>query len=371
MGSSCRVRVPGQPNAGKPFLSIALSAVLAATCLYAGSSFSASLGLLTDNQTDQLHLFDAGTGSVIASLQGSPGRINGDCALSSDETTGFTSNAGRNISVFRFIATTRERTAEVSSIAISNAGVDLSLSPDGHYLVSVGAGNIDEPLSIVDTVSQREVATSGEFLDNTSAEFCDDGTLLLTTTYGHSFARPYDNAIYDARLGPGGQLQLAGSRLSSGAMPSNSSCAPGSRAGVLLDREAGLTSFTLPGIRKAGFVRLQGGTAVAAVFNRSGDRLYVRTSYSVEAFDFNPYDGTMRADWIQKAPFSAEYFGIDQIAIDPADGNLYVDGGNMLLILDPDSGDQLGRVSAGDATGVCFAQQQPRRPAQAIAQTAP
>jgi len=377
MGSSYRYRacyracVPGSSNAGKSFFSLTLNTMLTAMSLYAGTCFAASLGLLTDNETDELHLFDAGTGSVIASLQGSPGRISGDCALTGDETTGFTSNAGRKISVFRFVAATTGRSAEVSSIEISNAGVDLSLSPDGHYLVSVGAGNIDEPLSIIDTASQREVATNGEFLDNTSAEFCDDGTLLLTTTYGHSFARPFDNAIYDARLGPGGELQLTGSRLSSGATPSNSSCAPGSRAGVLLDREAGLTSFTLPGIHKADFAHLQGGTAVAAVFNRSGDRLYVRTSYSVEAFDFNPFDGTMQADWVQKVPFSAEYFGIDQIAIDPANGNLYVDGGSKLLILDPDSGDQVGRVNAGDATGVCFAQQQPRRPPHAIAQTAP
>ena len=51
--------------------------------------------------------------------------------------------------------------------------------------------------------------------------------------------------------------------------------------------------------------------------------------------------------------------------------NLYVDGGRMLLILDPHSGKPVGRVSAGDATGVCFAQQQPRKPSHAIAQNAP
>jgi len=371
MGSSHRVRAPVLSSTGQPFVSITLIAAFAAMSLYAGSCFAAALGLLTDNETDELHLFDATTGSVIASLQGNPGRINGDCALSGDESTGFTSNAGRNISVFRFSAGTTDRAAEISSIAISNAGVDLSLSPDGRYLVSVGAGNIDEPLSIVDTASQREVATNNEFLDNTSAEFCDDGTLLLTTTYGRSFSRPFDNALYDARLDAVGVLQLSGNRLSSGATPGNSSCAPGSRAGVLLDREGGLTSFTLPGIRKADFVHLQGGTAVAAVFNRSGDRLYVRTSYSVEAFDFNPFNGTMQADWVQRVPFSAEYFGIDQIAIDPDGGSLYVDGGHMLLILDPVSGSPTGQVSAGDATGVCFAQQQPRTPAPAIVQTAP
>ena len=89
--------------------------------------------------------------------------------------------------------------------------------------------------------------------------------------------------MYDARIGPDGDLQLGGNRLSSGAQPNNGSCAPGSRAGVLLDRAAGLTSFTLPGLKKADFAALHGATAVAAVFNRGGDRLYVRTTEAVEA----------------------------------------------------------------------------------------
>ncbi|MGA9575020.1 MAG: hypothetical protein WBS20_13865 [Lysobacterales bacterium] len=336
-----------------------------------GTSFAASIGMVTDNESDELQLFDTATGAVIASLKGNLGQINGDCALSADESTGFTSNAGRNISVFNFSHAPIGKTVDITSIAISNAGVDLSLSPDGHFLVSTGAGRIDEPLSIIDTASRVEVATSTPFLDHTSAEFCDDGTLLLTTTYGNSFAKPFDNAIYDARLSADGELQLRGNRLSSGAQPNNSSCAPGSGSGVLLDREAGLTSFTLPGLLEADFADLHGGTAVAAVFSRSGDRLYVRTTYTVEAFDFNPLTGTMVADWVQPVSFSAEYFGIDQIAIDPASGNLYVDGGKVLLILDPESGIQTGSVNAGDATGVCFAQQPPHTPVRSIVMSAP
>jgi hypothetical protein len=349
----------------------AVFAVVLGLSLGAGTCFGATLGMLTDNESDELRLFDADTGIVVASLQGNPGQINGDCALSSDESTGFTSNAGSNISVFRFADAVAGKTADISSIAISNAGVDLSLSPDGRFLVSTGAGHVDEPLSIIDTDSKVEVATSTPFLDHTSAEFCDDGTLLLTTTYGNTFAKPFDNAIYDARLAGDGELQLGGNRLSSGAQPNNSSCAPGSSAGVLLDREAGLTSFTLPGIRKADFAVLHGGTAVAAVFNRAGDRLYVRTTYTVEAFGFNPVNGMMTADWVQRVSFSAEYFGIDQIAIDPRSGNLYVDGGKMLLILDPQNGRQSGSVSAGDATGVCFAQQPPHAPIREVVQNAP
>ena len=330
--------------------------------LVSGSVFAASLGMVTDNQSDELRLFDAATGVVVASLQGSAGRISGDCALTEDESTGFSSNAARQISVFQFTNSVSGNSVDFSSIEISNAGVDVSLSPNGDLLISTGAGNIYEPLSIIDTAGQVELATSAPFIDHTSAEFCDDGTLLLTTTYGNSLAAPFDNAMYDARVTPEGELLLGGHRLSSGAQPNNGNCAPGSRSGVLLDRESGLTSFTLPGLEKADYAPLNGATAVAAVFNRSGDRLYVRTTEAVEAFDFNPFTGMMQADWVQSVSFSAEYFGIDQIAIDPDSGKLYVDGGKTLLILDPEDGRQMGSVLTGDATGVCFAQRQAHSP---------
>ena len=348
-----------------------LFAVFMSLSLMSASTFAAALGMVTDNESDELRLFEADTGVVIASLKGALGQINGDCALSKDESTGFSSNAGRNISVFKFSDSASGKTVDFSSIKISNAGVDMSLSPDGRLLVSTGAGNIDEPLSIIDTVRQVEVATSSPFLDHTSAEFCDDGTLLVTTTFGNSFVSPYDNAIYDARVSPAGELKLGGNRLSSGAQPNNGSCAPGSKAGVLLDREAGLTSFTLPGLKKADFTALQGGTAVSAVFNRSGDRLYVRTTRTIEAFTFNPINGVMKADWVRSVSFSAEFFGIDQIAMDLDSGKLFVDGGRKLLIIDPESGEQTGSVHAGDATGVCFAQRRPHTPIREVALNAP
>ena len=247
----------------------------------------------------------------------------------------------------------------------------MSLSPDGRLLISTGAGNAYEPLSIIDTKTRVELAASAPFLDHTSAEFCDDGTLLVTTTYGNSFAQPFDNAMYDASVALDGVLQLGGNRLSSGAQPNNGSCAPGSKTGVLLDRNAGLTSFTLPGLHKVDYVKLHGRSAISAVFNESGTRLYVRTSDAVEAFDFNPSTGMMRSDWVQYVSFSSEYFGIDQIAIDMDSGKLYVDGGQSLLILDPESGDQTGSVHAGDATGVCFAQRGQKTPVLKVVNNAP
>jgi len=323
--------------------------------------------MVADSEADIFRLFDAETDVVLASFEGSEGLISGDCILSRDESTGFASHAGNRISVFELSDTSAGKQVNLSSIDISNAGVDMSLSPDGQLLISAGAGNVYEPLSVIDVVSKSEVSTVAPFLDHTSAEFCDDGTLLVTTTYGDSFAPPLDNAVYDARLSAAGELQLGGHRLSSGAQPNNSSCAPGSRAGVLLDREAGLTSFTLPGMHKADYVQLHGAIAVSAVFNRSGDRLYVRTTQTVEAFDFNPFTGTLEADWVQPVAFAAEFFGIDQIALDMGSGKLYVDGGRELLILDLENGQPTGAIGAGDATGVCFAARQRHSPVSDIA----
>jgi len=332
--------------------------VLLITPFIAASAFSASLGMVADNESDMFQLFNADTGVLIASLQGEQGRVSADCALSEDESMGFSSHANRHISVFQLAGSKPGQEAVYSSIEISNTGVDMSLSPDGRLLVSTGAGNAYEPLSIIDTASKTEIAALEPFLDHTSAEFCDDGTLLLTTTYGHSLAQPFDNAMYDATVSTDGKLQLSGHRLSSGAQPNNGSCAPGSRAGVLLDREAGITSFTLPGMARADFASLNSPIAVAAVFSQSGDRLYVRTTKTVEAFDFNPFTGEMTADWVKPVAYSSEYFGVDQIAVHPGNGRIYVDGGRELLILDPVSGQQTGLVQAGDATGVCFAQRQ-------------
>lgn len=351
----------------------AASAFAACLCLMlvSGAAHAANLGMVADNGSDELRFFDIDSGTVVASLRGSTGMLSGDCALSRDESVGFSSHANQQISVYQLSRLGTGENVDISTIDISNAGVDMSLSPDGSMLVSTGAGVVYEPLSFINTLSRTEVAVAAPFLDHTSAEFCDDGTLLVTTTYGQSLAMPFDNAMYDARLGADGALSLAGNRLSSGAQPNNGSCAPGSKSGVLLDRDAGLTSFTLPGLKKADFATLHGAMAVAAVFNRSGDRLYVRTTDTVEAFHFNPLNGMMQSDWHQSVPNSSAYFGVDQIALDPDSDKLYVDGGQALLILDPENGRQIGSIATGDATGVCFAQRQQRSPIIDVVQNQP
>ena len=64
-------------------------AVLVSAALVAGPAFAGSFGMVADNESDMFRLFDSETGVVVASVLGSGGRIIGDCALSTDVSSGF------------------------------------------------------------------------------------------------------------------------------------------------------------------------------------------------------------------------------------------------------------------------------------------
>jgi hypothetical protein len=314
------------------------------------------LGMVSDNGSKLVVLFNADLDTVTASLDATPGRAIGDCALSSDESLGFSTSSSHEIT---FIEITREPAGPRGTgnrVPISNLGVDMALSPDETFLVMAGGGALQQPLSVIDTRLRAEVATVRPFVDQTSVEFCDNGTLLITTTHGKYFDATLDNALYDALIDRAGNISLNGHRIDSAAQPNNSSCAPGSLAGVLLDREGGLTSFTLPELQIAQRVKTRySAPAVAATFSRDGKRLYVRTTETVEAFDFEPVTGFMSPDWVQTAPGSLAYYGMDQIALHPEGHKLYIDGGHAMLILDAGNGNRAGSIPLGDTTGICFA----------------
>ena len=299
------------------------------TCLFfllgALNVAAAPLGMVSDNDADRLSIFNADLDIVTASLDARPGMALGDCVVSGDERTGITTSSGGAIT-FIELANGGMAWGDNSDLEISNLGVDMALSPDDRYLVLAGGGALQQPLSVVSTATRQEVATSSLFADHTSVEFCDNGTLLVTTTQGQYFDWQVDNA--------------AASR---------------GAARRRLDREGGLTSFTLPGLEPAQHVQLASPEAIASVFSRDGRKLFVRSNNTLESYHFNPVTGEMQRDWIQQMPDTAPYYGIDQIAIHPDGRKLYVDGGRSMLIINPDDGAQLGEFALGDTTGMCFA----------------
>ena len=238
-----------------------------------------------------------------------------------------------------------------------------------------GGGGLQQPLSVVDTATRSEISTTALFADNTSVEFCDNGTLLVTTINGAAYGGQADNALYDAGLDSQGRISLLGHRLSSGAQPNNTACAPGSLAGVLLDREGGVTSFTLPDLEPVSNQSTGAAPALAAAFSADGRQLYVRSSHAVRAYQFNPVTGQMSLAWEQDAPETSSYFGMELIALHPNGEKLYVDGGRSMLVLDAASGRQAGAIENGGTSGICFANrpapdlpglrtaQEPRQPA--------
>ena len=125
-----------------------------------------------------------------------------------------------------------------------------------------------------------------------------------------------------------------------------------------MDREGGLTSFTLPGLIEADRKVLGTSGGVAAVFSNNGRALFVRTQFSIVAYQFNPVSGAMTEQWQVAVPETSTFYGIEQIAMHPNDSKLYVDGGGPLLILNPETGAKLGAISFGDTTGICFANNQ-------------
>jgi hypothetical protein len=315
---------------------------------------AAPLGMVSDDRSKRLSIFDAGLDSVTASLDAGPGATVGDCVIARDERLGVMSGSNAEITFVDFDPQVSGSILAAARMGVSNLGVDMALSPDDGYLVLAGGGALQQPLSVVDTTRRVEVSTASWFADHTSVEFCDNGTLLVTTISGPAIGGAPDNAVYDAKLGSTGGLSLLGHRLSSGAQPNNTACAPGSLAAVLLDRDGGVTSFTLPDMLPAVQVHT-GAPALAATFNADGRRLYVRTRESVATFDFNPVTGDMQPRWQQAAPEIPTYFGMELIALHPQGQKLYVDGGDSMLILDAESGAQSGAIELGDATGVCLA----------------
>ena len=81
-GARCRLSLSARKRAGSAFKCMV---VLLCAPFFSATAVAASLGMVTDNESDVFRIFDAETDLVLASFEGSEGRISGDCELSRDE----------------------------------------------------------------------------------------------------------------------------------------------------------------------------------------------------------------------------------------------------------------------------------------------
>lgn len=311
------------------------------------------LGMVVDNTTDKVIVFDADTYAVLASVPISPGLVAGDCSILSDQSLGFVTNGQSEIWVIDLFSTPPALAAAPNPVPISNSGVDMALTPDNSYLVVCGGSSV-QPVSVMDTFTLAEVDAFPLGTDCNSVDLCDDGSALVT-----SFNY---NTVRRLTLDAGGRLTDTGEAFGSTGNV-NVYCSPGSATGVVVRIvQNDLFSFSIPGLAPIQSQLLAGGRSVSGLISRTGNRAFGRATGgspgAVESFGFDPSTGAFGARMLHlPVTDTAIQSGVEQMALEPTDQRLFVGVTDGLRVYDVTSGSLLTTITHPDIvepTGICF-----------------
>ena len=312
--------------------------------------------MVADNTESAVTVFDADTDTVLGSVP-ILGPTIGDVLIAPDQTRGFVTNFNNEIFVIDLTATPPRLAEGRNPIPISNLGEDLSISPDGKFLVA-SDGNEQQPISVIDIAGQSEVHTLSVGSDTNSIDVCADGSVLATSSG--------DRAVRRLTLGGTGDLTDTGEVLSIGSEPNNVFCAPGGTSGLVITTFASdeVTSFTIPGLNRTGTRALSGGFGISVLVNPAGNRAFARSSYDgfVDVFDYDDETAELGAAPLFSIPISNTFgfYGIDQAALHPNRAKLYVPEyfANALNVYDANTGAFLASITDShivEPTGVTIA----------------
>lgn len=318
-------------------------AVIAMAAALQSPAISArTLGLVADNGESAVTVFDADTDTVLGSVPIPPGSI-GDVLITPDQRRGFVTNFNSEVFVIDLTASPPRLADGKNPIPIANNGEDLSISPDGKYLV-VADGRDPQPISVIDIATQTEIHTFSRGSDTNSVDVCSDGSVLATSSANGTVRR--------ITIDSEGILKDTGEVLSLDDEPNNVFCAPDAKSGLVVTTLSGsMISFTVPGLKRVDTRILSGNFGISALINGAGDRAYARSSY--EGFvDVFSYDGSTAALGDAPAlsiPISVTFgfFGIDQMALYPDKNKLYVPEyfANALNVYDAKTGALLTSIT--------------------------
>jgi hypothetical protein len=244
-----------------------------------------TLGMVADNTTDSVTVFDADTHAILGTVPIDPGFVIGDVLITPDLKRGFVTNLNNQIFVIDLTTSPPSLAGGTNPIFISNVGEDLSISPNGKFLVIAGGSNgPPEPISVVDIAARAEISTFSTGFDTSSVDVCSDNSVLAP-------ASSEADAVFRLTLSGTGTLTDTGEALSL-SNPVNVYCAPGSKSGVVIQfaEFENMTAFAIPGFVPSNGRFLSGGiVGRSGAINSAGNRVFARSNDpgSVDVFEFN------------------------------------------------------------------------------------
>jgi RTX calcium-binding nonapeptide repeat (4 copies) len=312
-----------------------------------------TLGMVADNATNSVTVFDADTHAILGTVPIPPSFFIGDVLITPDLKLGFVSNINPQVHVVDLTTSPPSLAAGTNPIPSStNFGMDLSISPDGKFLIMTNAGvtePVPQPVSVIDIAARAEVSTLFTDYNFTSSDVCSDSSVLVTTIPRSESSE--SDTVRRFILSGTGTLTDTGDVLSI-VDPFDVYCAPGVQSGVTITFFGGVTSFSIPGLAEVDSRSFSGNDGISGAVNPAGNRVFMRSNNpgSIDVFDFNSATGALGPSPLLtfSVGSSASAFfglGIDQIALHPNGEKLFVSEPNALNVYDPNTGALLDSIT--------------------------
>lgn len=315
---------------------------------------AATLGLVADNSSKKVTVFDADTSAVLATVAiPTVGRV-GDCAIKQDQTEGYVSDSAGAIWVLDLTKSPARLSAGTNPIWLPIHPQELAITNDQKYLLAAGSFR-PEPIYVVEVSSRLIRSSYSTGGDCNGLDVAADGTVLAGSARS--------NLVKKLTLSSTGVLSATGLQRSA-KEPINPYITRNGKYGIVVTFRSGtIASFstaTLATISsRTSFTN--NGDGICAAITPNGDRCFVRTNRGVDAYLLNPSNGSLSANPLFHIrltyPNSITFYGMDQLALAPDGSRLYVGGVGVLNVYDTASGALLNTITNPGAivrpTGVC------------------
>lgn len=320
---------------------------------YANGALPAEIGLVANDATKTVTVFDAVTDTILATIQiPTSAPAFGDIEIARGRKLAFVTDFFGAVWIIE-LSSTPTLASGNNPIFVSNNAEDLAITADERYLMVSDGSNV-QPLVVIDIESRTQIGTFDPASDHNSIAVTADGSVLVTSSRNTEVRR--------FTIDSSGTLADTGELLDIGG-PVNVYAAPVGPTGVVI-RFRTVSSFTVAGLT---LISSQTNPHTpsnyqSAVFSPDGTRLYVRAdgagnSGFIDVWGYDPITGAFSAaplytiSGIDNDPAGSlpdrinVFFGIDQIDLSEDGSKLYVPQNSSVKVYDALTGDLLSEFS--------------------------